>query len=424
MGGASHSLLKHGPEEQASGQDRATWSLGERVDAPTSVRDLKAVLTVSEAVARAGDLDTTLALVARTAGDLLETQSCAVLLRDAHRADTLRVAAAVGLSDDYIHYLNTSYRVRVGQGPSGTALATLRPVTVDDTESVRMFEPWLKLARIEGYHAMVSVPLVIGEDVLGVLNLYRRQAVQTSERELRLLVAVSAHAAIAIRNAQLIETSERQLESLRSLVVSLRAQAHEFSNRLHAIGGLLALGEIDKARSFLGEVECSFDRSYEMVTRCIEEVSIAGFLLAQKSLAAELGVEFTLDSRSSLAVLPAGMATPSVITVIGNLLANAFDVASDLTPDRRRVTLRISQTPHRTRIIVRDRGRGLGDIDPSLLFKGGYTTKPGHVGVGLTLVTQEVAAVHGRIAVGVDGYGWTRFNVDLPGSVPEGPKGA
>jgi GAF domain-containing protein len=239
--------------------------------------DLEAVLSVAEAIAAAGDLAETLRLVADAAARVLRFQAASVLLVDEHRPDALRLVAAFGLSDRYVAALNGAKRVEVHSGPSGTAMASGRPVVVRDAQRDPLIAPWRELADAEGYQAMVSVPLVVGDTTLGVLNLYHWSPAAIRHERLRLLVALAGHAAIAIHNARLREQAERQVDALRTMVVSLRAQTHEFSNRLHAIGGLLALGDMEEARRFTAELQAAFDERSAAITDRIHDPVLAGF---------------------------------------------------------------------------------------------------------------------------------------------------
>jgi len=79
--------------------------------------------------------------------------------------------------------------------------------------------------------------------VMCVLNAYRAEPSTWTQREIDLLQLLADHAAIAIRTAHLLDDSRRQINGLSLMVRSLRAQTHEHSNRLHAIYGLLLIGE-------------------------------------------------------------------------------------------------------------------------------------------------------------------------------------
>ena len=98
------------------------------------------------------------------------------------------------------------------------------------------------------------------------------------------------------------------------------------------------------------------------------------------------------------------------MTIIGNLLENAFNAVAGLTPDRRRVRLRIVEDAGALTIRVADRGKGL---DGARAVERGVSTKDGHAGVGLTLVRDAVAAAGGTLSVESTPQGST-FTVSVP----------
>jgi len=59
-----------------------------------------------------------------------------------------------------------------GQGPTGTAVRTVETQVVNDILEDRSFEPWRQDALNRGYHATTALPLVYGDTLYGVLNVY------------------------------------------------------------------------------------------------------------------------------------------------------------------------------------------------------------------------------------------------------------
>ncbi len=372
---------------------------GREGDERTATEQLAAIMAVSAAVAEDGELEDTLGQIARAAAQLLNAQAAAIMLREAESGTGLAVAGSYGLSDKYADYLNTLRPLEVGHGPSGLAAKHGKPVCIEDVLEDPIFAPWRDLAIREHYRSMVSVPLRPKGSVIGVLNAYRAEPGPWTEREVDLLSLLADHAAIAIRTAHLLDSSRRQVDGLSLMIRSLRAQAHEHSNRLHAIYGLLALGEVDEARRVIAAVEEGYHSVYGSVTGRIENPTIAGFLVAESAIARESGIELTLDRTSRLRELPPRLGDLDAITVLGNLLHNAVEAVSGMPRSRRRVSVRISQTPVETIFRVRDWGPGVGDDDLERMFQRDFTTKPGHSGIGLALVQSVVKRTSGRIEV-------------------------
>src|SRR5439155_952250 len=83
-----------------------------------------------------------------------------------------------------------------------------------------------------------------------------------------------------LRDRTELEGLLRELDSVRDLTDAMRAQAHEFSNRLHTLSGLLQLGHDEEALAFIKEVAHADAALREVVTERIRDRHVAALLLA------------------------------------------------------------------------------------------------------------------------------------------------
>ena len=83
--------------------------------------------------------------------------------------------------------------------------------------------------------------------------------------------------------------------------------------------------------------------------------------------------------------------------VVLNLLLNALDAVRD-TPDSRRVEVRTRIEPPGVEVLVRDTGRGLDDGLEARIFEPFFSTKPGGMGMGLSIARSIVDSHGGRIS--------------------------
>ena len=361
---------------------------------------LAAVMAISAAVAEAGALDETLDQIAFTAAAVVGAKACAIYLRESEASNELTVVASYGLSDQYVDALNSAQPLVVGQGPSGLAIHRGEPIAVEDIMTDPLCEPWRPVARRERVRAMVSLPLrPKGSYVMGGLNAYRETPGRWTPEEVRLLSVFSDHAAIAIRTADLLDHTRRQVAGLSLMVRSLRAQAHEHSNRLHAIYGLLTLGEAEQARRMIASIQEGYHGIYGRVTGRIANPTLAGFLVAESAIALQSGIQLRLDARSRLECLPASLDDLDALTVLGNLVQNAVEAVSDMPRTRRKITVSLLQNNGSTTFRVRDWGPGLPAGQLERIFERDFTTKAGHGGVGLSLVSSIVRRCRGEIDV-------------------------
>jgi two-component system CitB family sensor kinase len=196
----------------------------------------------------------------------------------------------------------------------------------------------------------------------------------------------------------------------------LRAQEHEFSNRLHALSVLLELGEIDEATSYAGQLTNQATFLADDVRARIGPPVVAALLLAKMTVAAERGVEVRLHPDSRM-LSNIGDHT-AVLTVLGNLVDNAVDAVAD-SPGQthaRQVIVQITQIEQDVNLSVWDNGPGIPQDRLEQVFVDGYSTKAPRGGlrrgVGLALVHRLVTRSGGSIVVtSQDG---TRFDVRLP----------
>ncbi|MBB2891233.1 sensor histidine kinase [Flexivirga oryzae] len=207
-----------------------------------------------------------------------------------------------------------------------------------------------------------------------------------------------------------------ELDSTRSLAEALRSQTHEASNRLHTIVSLIELGHADRALSFATE---ELDQAQGLADRVVGAVdgepALTALLLGKSAQARERGITLRIDPDTSWP--ENAMPTADLVTVVGNLVDNAFDAVGEL-PGERVVSFAAGASGGRATLTVTDNGPGLsGDVEQA--FRRGYSTKDsGHAGrrgVGLALVAQTVDRLHGTIEVRDDP---TRFVIHLP--VPGG----
>jgi len=212
-----------------------------------------------------------------------------------------------------------------------------------------------------------------------------------------------------------LENLLRELDNARSVSEALRAQAHDFSNRLHTIAGLIELGRQEEAIQLTTE---SSSVSQELTESLLERVGdpvLGALLLGKSAVAAERGIQFRLtpDSR-----LDGDAGHPrDLITVVGNLIDNALDAAAIASNGGPRwVEVSIHKTDGDVVIQVHDSGPGIGNGDLGLIFSEGYTTKvagPGsRRGLGLALVQQVAARRGGEVTV--VNKGGALFTVRLP----------
>lgn len=200
------------------------------------------------------------------------------------------------------------------------------------------------------------------------------------------------------------EALKRQLDDAIGLTETLRAQSHEFANRLHTVVGLVELGHYDEAIQFVTEVSTARADLTERLQARICDAKLVALILAKVSLADERDVQLRVMDDSHV---PAPVSDVSdVLTVAGNLIDNAVDAAAQAQARPRWVELTIVAAEHDLMIRVRDSGPGVPHDMRDAIFMDGVTTKSSVTGarrgLGLALVRQVVTGRGGMISVGHD----------------------
>jgi two-component system, CitB family, sensor kinase len=205
-------------------------------------------------------------------------------------------------------------------------------------------------------------------------------------------------AIVTLRDRTELEGVLRELDNVRRLTDALRAQQHEYSNRMHTIVGLLDLGLHQEAFRFATDAESAGTELAAAVQRSIGSPLVAGLVLAKTAAAAERGVQLVLTDDSWLGDVAGNGQT--LLTVIGNLVDNAVEAAAGTSPGR--VTLHLAENQDTVTVQVGDSGPGILPTTEEI-FRDGFSTKAPRAdarrGLGLALVNRLVQRLGGEIDV-------------------------
>ncbi|MEV7734882.1 sensor histidine kinase [Streptomyces sp. NPDC088921] len=208
----------------------------------------------------------------------------------------------------------------------------------------------------------------------------------------------------------------RELDSVRGLTDALRAQQHEFTNRMHTVAGLLDIGDRDAAYEYAVESAGADQALTESVRERIGNALLVGLIVAKTTVAAERGVRMVLSDDSALGEDPPHLRR--LLTIVGNLLDNAIDAAADGPPPTggREVELSLIEAVDLVMVRVADSGPGIPSGAAESIFEDGWSTRPdrgtARRGLGLALV-HRLTQLHGGTITVSEGPGAV-FTVILP----------
>ena len=205
------------------------------------------------------------------------------------------------------------------------------------------------------------------------------------------------------------------LSGTRYLVDSMRANNHDFTNKLHVILGLIQMEMYPEACSYIQNITMVQRENISKVMNAVSEPSVAALLIGKIARASELNVNFIL--REGCCYNSADMNLPSemLITVIGNLLDNAFDSMNQNTDfnAQKELLFGIYSKPGAVLITVDDTGSGISPQNIDLIFNNGFSTKGEGRGTGLYQVKTTVENFGGKITVESQENVGTSFSVSF-----------
>lgn len=190
------------------------------------------------------------------------------------------------------------------------------------------------------------------------------------------------------------------LTGTRYLVDSMRANNHDFTNKLHVILGLIQMEMYNEATSYIQNITMVQRETISKVMNCINEPAVAALLIGKIARASELNVKFIL--REGCYYSSADITVPSeiLVTVIGNLIDNAFEAMNDMSYDSQKELLfGMYSKPGALLITTDDTGSGIAEADLDRIFENGFSTKGIGRGTGLYQVKSLVKNAGGNITV-------------------------
>jgi two-component system CitB family sensor kinase len=218
----------------------------------------------------------------------------------------------------------------------------------------------------------------------------------------RMPVAVrgrSIGAVVTLRDRTELDTLTDELRGARSATDALRAQAHEFANRMHTVAGLIELEEYTEALRFATSTTAAHNALASSIADRIREPALAALLMAKSAEVTEHGAQLIISEESSLR--PEDVGDPEdLLLVVGNLVDNALDA---LGGEGGWICVTVRSTDEGVLVEVRDSGPGIAPELADEVFRHGFTTKVAHSagarGLGLALTRQACVGRGGWVRV-------------------------
>ena len=430
------------PEDQALLQELAlqaarviqnTW-LYEQLR--LKARLFESLASVGQAINSTLNLADALQVITREASQLMAARLASLLLLDESK-EWLELRASHGAGPDYI----ARPRLSVAESLVGNVVRRRRPVQDENVQTSGRYQN-VRLARQEGLVALLSVPLLFGGQVLGVLNVYKGEPHVFSNEEVRILAALAELSGIAIEKARLyerivdVEELLRQNERLSALGLLAAEVAHEIRNPLTVMKMLYhsldlkfppgdprtqdtkIMGEKMDHLNRVVEQVLDFARSTEPklvpvnVNQLLDDLS----LLTRHKLRQQR-VEIVRDLAPQLPAVQAD--ATQLEQAFLNLTLNAVEAMP--SGGRLTVTTRVIRQPRTrkepTHVVIEftDTGAGMTEEQQKKAFSSLLaTTKAKGTGLGLAIVARVIETHRGEVKVESKPGEGTTFSITLP----------
>ncbi len=214
-----------------------------------SVQELRALGEVTQAVTSTLDLETVLSTIVAKAVQLSGTEAGSIYVSDPTTHE-FHQRATQGMSEELIAELNRQ-GVGLGEKTIADAAAQRTPVQVADLKEMPP-SPLMNILLRAGYRALLVVPLLGPEGIIGVLVVRRKEPGEFPKHVIDVLQTFAAQSVLAIQNANLfaeVEEKSRQLEmASQHKSQFLSNMSHELRTPLNAIIGLTEMMYTNPAR--------------------------------------------------------------------------------------------------------------------------------------------------------------------------------
>ncbi|USK87094.1 DcuS/MalK family sensor histidine kinase [Peribacillus asahii] len=209
-----------------------------------------------------------------------------------------------------------------------------------------------------------------------------------------------------------VQVLAEQLTGVRNYADALRAQAHEFMNKLHVILGLVRTEQYDALANYVSETVNHRETEMGFMIKKIQDPVLAGFLIGKLSFARESGASLLFDCASKIPKPANPEITHELITIIGNLFDNAMDAIAD-SPNKK-VDLKLDYAEDILTIEVKDTGVGMTKSLQNKILDKGFSTKGDNRGFGLYLLAQAIEKLEGDMIISSKPGKGTNFAVYIP----------
>ena len=291
----------------------------------------------------------------------------------------------------------TGYYTEDDKGPSGPQRRTYSAVYDEDGN----YQGFIMTIRLKSSMAQVTLTTVM---------------LFLSVTLFAIIVELIAAGVLSKRIKKEFISFTEDFEGTKILVDSMRANNHDFTNKLHVILGLIQIGEYDKAVSYIQNISMIQKETISKVMNNIENPSFAALIVGKIARASECDVRFILQDGLCYKANDIDVPSEALVTITGNLIDNALDEMNKSVKKYESVnelTLGVYTKPGSLLITVKDTGNGIPEDIKDKIFEQGFSTKGNGRGIGLYHTQQLIQSMGGHISFETEAGRGTCFMVTL-----------
>jgi signal transduction histidine kinase len=394
------------------------------------LRELAFLHDIARLATLARDWDELMRAIVDGTTTALGVEVCSFYLADRDQP-RLTLAATNGLDRSQVGRVSLA----VGQGITGRVAASREPIAVEDVTVDPRFA-WVRGFDVEGLHAMLSVPLVWHDRVIGVLNVQTRDRRAFGEEDIELLRTIAALLAGIVEKGRLQAEVEGRLAELTALDAAraelMSVVTHELRTPLAVVRAYVELlggaaSETASAAEWQASALEQVSRLDHLVDSILASVGGEGLTgLARTPFDAVAAVDETVETlRLLLRSHPIRWERPAgPLVAIGDgarfkqVLEQLLENESKYAPTDDGVSIGAWRTGDAVCVYVTDDGPGVPVEDWESVFEpfvriDGRGRSRGS-GIGLFAARRLMDAMGGRVWLEPNGYGGSRFVVELP----------
>ena len=394
------------------------------------LRELAFLHDIAQLATLARDWDELMRAIVDGTTTALGVEVCSFYLADRDQP-RLTLAATNGLDRSQVGRVSLA----VGEGITGRVAASREPIAAEDVTVDPRFA-WVRGFDVEGLHAMLSVPLVWHDGVIGVLNVQTRERRRFGAEDVELLRTIAALLAGIVEKGRLQAEVEARLGELTALDAAraelMSVVTHELRTPLAVVRAYVELlGDAAAPNHAAGEWQASaleqvsrLDHLVDSILASVRGEGLTG--LAREPFDAVAAVDDTVETlRLLLRGHPIRWERPSAsLVAVGDaarfkqVLEQLLENESKYAPTDTGVSIGTWREGQSVCVYVTDDGPGVPAEDWESVFEPfvrieGRGRSRGS-GIGLFAARRLMDAMGGRVWLEPNGYGGSRFVLELP----------